>query len=857
MRLLRSVSSGVLSAACGLALAGTSVGQGRLVDVDPHPGVLYCSNQVPAMLCTDDAGATWHPLEYFRGRYRKGVVLSDTGKATSETVRVPAPEPEQQRKPAEPTAPGPREVMLGVQINGRPASDAAQLLQGEDGKIYVPSDLIAQWRLQVLQGRSVTFNGKVYFPLDAINGVQWALDPASQTLSLTVLPSAFAPSTVDASYRELLEPSVPQPGLFLNHQLVYTHASSQSGIAGLFEGGYFSSLGVLTSRFAEKDFTSSISPIRLDTKLAREFPNQMALLTVGDSISAVNTWSRQVTYAGISWASDFATQPTFVPIVLPNLQGQAAQPSTVDIYVNGVRTSQQKVDPGPFTINNIPVISGQGDVQMVVTDVLGRQQVVTQSYITAQELLRTGVNAYTYETGILRRNFGTVSSQYGSLFAEGQQRHGFTDRLTGNARVEVSGKQQTGGVGAELGITPFGVIGTGVALSHSNLGPGGLAYLALVRRSKRLGYSGTIQTASSTFQQLGMAAGERAFKLQAQFQVAEALGSRASIAVGYLRQQNRTFVNGVQAAKPDFAGISTTFNARVASRLYLTASANLSNSFKNASSATISLVVPLGKRSLVSATSTVARDGTQLSSVTYAQQPPLGPGYGYRVRGDIGDTSNQRRVDADFTYQTSTGSYELEGSEVASKVATRFTETGALVFMGGHIIPSQLLNSSFAVVEVPDLSGVKVFANNQYIAKTSWRGLAVLPTLAPYAKNVIRLDDQGVPVELDMDLQEKTVVPMSRTGVLLRFKALHMAGALFQLVTEKGDPVPVGAEVTVGEFGTIYNTAYRGEVFIPNISFPAHLHASWAGQRCDANVESSNTREPLPRIGPVTCKVVP
>jgi outer membrane usher protein FimD/PapC len=76
------------------------------------------------------------------------------------------------------------------------------------------------------------------------------------------------------------------------------------------------------------------------------------------------------------------------------------------------------------------------------------------------------------------------------------------------------------------------------------------------------------------------------------------------------------------------------------------------------------------------------------------------------------------------------------------------------------------------------------------------------------------------------------------------------------LVTEKGDPVPNGAEVTVGDFRTVYNVALHGEVFVPNISFPAQLHVQWGDQRCDASVENENTKEPLPHIGPVTCKVV-
>jgi outer membrane usher protein len=540
-----------------------------------------------------------------------------------------------------------------------------------------------------------------------------------------------------------------------------------------------------------------------------------------------------------------------VPIVLPNLTGQATQPSTVDIFVNGVRTSHQQVDPGPFAIHNVPVITGQGDVQMVVTDLLGRQQVITQSYISARELLRPGVNEYTYEAGSLRRNFGTTNAQYGSAFFEGTHRHGFTDTFTLDGRVETSGRQQTVGVGAEYGLLPFGIIGGGVAGSHSDMGPGGLAYVVLQRRARHLGYSGTLQVASSTFQQLGMITNERAPRLQAQFQVSQALGSRSSFSVGYLRQENRAFLNGAQLQKPDFSGISSSFSVRVGSRMYLTAAANLSHSFKDASSATVSLIVPLGGRSILSATSDIQQNGSQASTVEYTQQVPIGTGYGYRLRTDITDHS---RVDAGVTYQTNNGTIELESSEDKWKVNSRFTETGSLIMMNGHILPSQWLNNSFAIVEVPDTPGVKVFANNQYIAKTSWRGLAVLPVLAPYNKNTVRLDDQGVPISLGIDFDEKTVVPMSRSGVFLKFKAAQVTGALFQLVTEKNEPIPLGAEVTIDGSSTVYSVALRGEAFIPEVTFPAHLRIRWADQSCEATVESSKTNEPLPKIGPVVCK---
>jgi outer membrane usher protein len=760
--------------------------------------------------------------------------------AATKTNSNPAPQPKS------------RDVMLAVQVNGRQVSDFAHMIQLGDNQFYVSPDLLRQWRLNLPEADAWSVGGQAVYRLDEISGAKVDLNPHDQELSLNVPTSAFATSQLDAAARQPLQAMAPSPGLFLNHQLEYTYSAQKSIEAGLFEAGFFSRLGVLTSRFADSDFASS-APIRLDTELTREFPERMAALTLGDALSSSGTWARQVNYAGVRWASDFSTQPYFVPMVLPSLSGSAAEPSTVDIYVNGLRMYRQQVDAGPFAMQNIPVITGEGQVQMVVTDVLGRQQVITQSYMNTPQLLRRNVNEYTFEAGSLRRDFGTTSDDYGSGFFAGSERHGFSKTLTVDGRVEATAQQQTVGTGADYGWFPVGVISGEFAVSHSGMGAGGLAYVSFQHSARALGFSGTVQVASSTFQQLGMMAGERAPKLQAQFQVSHAMGKRGSVSVGYLRQENRPFVDLTQPSKQDFSGISTSFSYRMGSRMYLTMGTNLSNSFQNASSATLSLVVPLGPHNMMLATSNVQQDGTQSSTAEYIKQLPVGNGYGYNLRTDVNDHA---REDADITAQSNNGRYELETTQQqGSGISSRFTETGSLVFIHHEFVPSQWLNNSFAVVEVPDTPGVKVYTNNQYIASTSYRGLAVVPTLVPYNRNIIRLDDDGVPVNLGIDFTDKTIVPMSRSGVFLKFDAIPATGALFQLETEDGKPLPLDAEVTINANRTVYTVALRGEVFVSEVSFPAHLHARWGTQHCEAVVNSGPENKPLPRIGPVLCKV--
>ena len=89
---------------------------------------------------------------------------------------------------------------------------------------------------------------------------------------------------------------------------------------------------------------------------------------------------------------------------------------------------------------------------MVVTDMMGRQQVASMSFIAMPQLLRKGVNDYTYEAGMLRNGFGFKSFAYQSWFVEGTHKRGLTDSLTLNLRGEV---QSPGKLSAQVLIRDY------------------------------------------------------------------------------------------------------------------------------------------------------------------------------------------------------------------------------------------------------------------------------------------------------------------------------------------------------------------------------------------------------------------
>lgn len=744
-----------------------------------------------------------------------------------------------------------REILVAVSINGRLVNEIVRLVESQ-GLWYASADDFESWRLKLPQEAPIATGGRKYYLL-AADHIRCSMDFERQLLSLSVPPSEFLPQVLDVRVQDAPQTTSTQPGIFINHNLAMDVANSVRP-SGLFELGTFSKFGVLTSRFAAADLASS-APIRLDTQLVKDFPERMSTLTIGDAVSASGIWARQVNYAGVRWSRNFGTQPAFIPLAMPGFAGQAVTPSTIDIYVNSIRTFHQSVDAGPFVINNVPVITGAGDVQMVVTDILGHQQIISQPYITSRQVLRKGVSEFTYEAGILRYGIGQYNGAYHSGFADGTHRLGIRDGTTIDVRGEVTADVQAIGGGADITVLPVGVISAGVAGSHAeDQHWGGLVYTQVSRNGRLWGYAAMVQARNSGFRQLGLLGTDVQPKVTTQAQFHISLTGRTSVTAGYLRQSSYHTPHGTKSATPyNFTILSATLNIPITHNAFLTFAANYAPALSPNPGATVTLIIPLAGRKIVTANAQI-QDGRALSTTEFDQQLPTGTGYGYRFRATAGDT---QRVDAGFAYQNQSGTYEAAVSQAGGQSSWRFSEMGSIVFLQREVATSRWLNDSFAVVKIPNEPHVNVFSNNQPVARTNARGLTVVPNLIAYDRNSLRVDDRDVPIDTGVDLDQKTIVPAYRSGTFVLFHAARIQGAVLVLATEEGMPVPVNAIVRVEGSTGMYLVALHGEVFVPEISFPARLSAQWDGESCVATASQPRSAQPLPRLGPITCRRMP
>jgi outer membrane usher protein len=78
-------------------------------------------------------------------------------------------------------------------------------------------------------------------------------------------------------------------------------------------------------------------------------------------------------HGGLRLSRNFSVRPDLVTYPLLNLSGSAAVPSSVDLFINGYKSSSAQINGGPYTLTNVPWISGAGEATVVTTDALGRQ----------------------------------------------------------------------------------------------------------------------------------------------------------------------------------------------------------------------------------------------------------------------------------------------------------------------------------------------------------------------------------------------------------------------------------------------------------------------------------------------------
>ncbi len=735
-----------------------------------------------------------------------------------------------------------------VDINRQQLNQTVLVLEDKAGTLYLWSKDLQRWRLRPPDANTaIAYQGEQYFPLSAILGVSHVYDPKRLTLMIEVRPEAFIKTVRTSQYTSMPPPVKPGTGGFINYDLFAAHSPDASQTSGQFELGYFNRFGVATGNVLANKVESRSSFTRLDTTWTTDYPAKMQTLHLGDAITTPGTWGRSVRFGGIQFGTNFGTQPGFDTFPPQSVAGQAVLPSTVDVFINNALVSSQNVPPGPFSIRNLPAVTGEGNVRLVVRDMFGRQQVITQPFYASQTLLRVGLENFSYELGWMRDNFGIDSNDYSNLLGTGTYRRGINERFTGELHAEAMRNQTTLGVGGDYLIPQLGTVGTYLAGSHSMTGDGELALVEIDRLAQPWSLGAHTQWASNGFTQIGLQAPQLPPVQLSSVNLSYATLGSGSIGIAYVTQHNRdqadtriaTLSYGTSLGKTGSLTLSAlhTMAGDVSTTIFALLSISLDQSTSLSGSV----------QSMHGGSSGNSND----FSTTLQRNLPLGEGYGYQL---------QARSDGDkegsYSYQNNIGTYTVDVAQNQDATATRLEASGGMAIFGDNVFFSRRIDQSFAVARIPDYPNVRILADNQPAGRTDTNGNALIPRLRAYDINLISIDQRDVSLDAEIGTLKLQAVPYFRSGIEVKFPIKRSRGATFTIHLENGQPLPVGASIQEVGKVEIYTVGYEGEVYVVGLSSTTRLRATWRSQTCEFDVPFSASSDPLPDLGIFLCKGV-
>jgi outer membrane usher protein len=716
-------------------------------------------------------------------------------------------------------------LLLEVSFNEQSLDGITSVERLDDGRLLLPA---ADWARARLKPASVAIalpDGRIAYALDAIPGLEYDLDLSRLTLEVKAPTAAFATMGLDVNDGGGPEPQLPPAGGYLDYDLSVTGARDGGWRLGaLLEGVAFGGWGSLVSGLAVRSDESGSHAFRTDTYWRFDMPSRMQTLVVGDTISSAGGWSRPLRYGGIRIARDFDTAPNFITYPMPSITGSAALASTVDVLVNNRRSGSASVQPGPFELTNVPAVSGAGEIQLVVRDLLGRETLIRQSYYVTHQLLARGLSDFSYEAGMIREGYATHDDRYGRAFAAGTYRRGLSDWFTGEVRAEVERDRTAAGVSFTAVVGELGVVGLAAGWSVVDGRRGGHYAISAQRSGRWGGSSLSLGHFDREFRQFGASSDERQPRDQVTATVGARLGRHLTGGIHYTRQTDWS--------GPSFSLVGTSLGLQFRGGAFLGLSASRSTESDKDWSAGLNFVLPLGQHRVLTADSSRRRDGGVVNTAQVSQSAPTGPGWGWRVRAS---DDPAQRLQAEAVFNGNTGQLSAEVNLGSHNEAVRLGASGSIGHVKGFSFASRRIDGgAFAVVRVGDFGGVPISLSNQVVGVTNRKGFALVTGLLPYQLNRLSLDPGQLPMDAQIDGAGASAVPYPRSGAFVEFPVRRTRNVLLVLLRPDGSAVPAGARVSLGPGLAEFNVMHRGEVYLADVGDAHRLTARWQNGNCSA-----------------------
>lgn len=704
----------------------------------------------------------------------------------------------------------PARLFLSIEVNRRMISGLFYAEQVTDGGLILDE---AAWIAANLNfsGTKVSMaNGRFGYDIASLTGVSYVVDYKSQSLKIHALTDSFAMTNL-SNPLILVDPiNKSALGAYLNYTLTSTKITGNEAAknhAAFIEGVAFNRYGSLISSMVLSSLNGGSKYVRTQTYFQKDMPLRMEKIIIGDAISSAGAWSRPIRFGGFVWSTDFSLQQGFISAARPSINGSAALPSTVDILIDNQKRQSDSVNAGPFEIINFPTVTGAGQINVIVKDILGIETLTTQSFYATPRLLKAGLNEFSFEIGMERKNYGLASNAYDKPFIAETYRHG-RDGYTMEVRTELQAARQALGIGFAGLIKQYAVIHLALAASNANKQEGLHQIFGVERVSKNLNVNFQIERYDQGFLQMGALAGE--IKPRQKLLLGLGVNFYRNFWVSHnLISQSNWNADTFNLAS---ANLSIPLIENINLNLYMSKQFGQNKDFTGG----LNINIPFSNARNVAISSNQNAERKTYSNIELNQGVVNGTGVGYRIRAS--DDPAQQLL-ANISARTPVNIMRLDAGQSQSNTSIRLSTSGSLGILGGLSFASQNIgHGSFAVVKVSDEANVDVYLSNRKIASTNAKGLALLPNLLPYQQNKVSIRPEDLPFDLDINKTTILLNPFARSGLFASMDVKKTNNRLIRLLKIDGTHVPMGTKVHVLPSNTIFFVAKRGEVYLTNLN---------------------------------------
>ncbi|HEM8838460.1 TPA: fimbria/pilus outer membrane usher protein [Klebsiella aerogenes] len=603
------------------------------------------------------------------------------------------------------------------------------------------------------------------------------------------------------------------------------------------------------------------------TWLERGFYGLRSRLTLGDRSTSSVVFD-SIPFRGAMLGTDSSMVPSSERSFTPVVRGIARTMARVEVRQNGFTIYEDTVAPGAFALDNLPVTSSGGDLQVTVRETDGSTQHFTVAWQTPAIAVREGYLDWSLMAGKYHASGGGGAA---APVAQGTLIYGLPWDLTAYGGMQGASHYQamTAGVGVSLG--ELGSLSVDATRADGQWHDG----TREVGTAWRLRYSKTLATTGTSVVLASYQYPSAGYNTMADILSSYGHTGHNSVPVfpgdsaADVRPDKRQSRSTLSLNQPfgNYGYLNLSFNQDKYRQRGTTESlaASYGFSFRDVSVSlnwsrnrwrqggqrsqdnTISLMLSMPLGGLPGSDGSVNWQMTHPSSGGDTQQVGMsGQAWDRRLYWNAsqrhqssapqGTDSNNSTLMAGWRGRDGevSGNYGYSPSVRQSGISLN----GGAVLTGEGLTLGQQLGDTVALVKAPGASNVPV--GGWPGVSTDYRGYTTQSYLRPYQKNTISLDPTRLPADADITQTDVTVTPTAGAVIPATFTTHTGSRALITLRRPTGQSVQFGAMVTLknnaeGSTGIVDENS---TVYLSGLTPVGELLVRWGlkpEQRCEAH----------------------